>query len=64
MCIVAICVLLKFSSYLITIRTAVALHPWSNFTIVIIVIPCHDEDNLVSFLVTNVMHRIPPHDEC
>ena len=63
MCIIATCVLLKFSSYLITIRTAVALHPWSNVSIVIIVIPCHDEDNLVSFLVTNVMHWIPLHDE-
>ena len=47
MCMIATCVLLKFSSYLITIRTAVALHPWGNVTIVIIVIPCHDEDNLV-----------------
>ena len=63
MCIIATCVLLKFSSYLIAIRTAVSLHPWSNVPIVIIVIPCHDEDDLVSFLVTNVMHWIPLHDE-
>ena len=63
MCIIATCVLLEFSSYLITVHTAVALHPWSNVTIVIIVIPCHDEDDLVSFLVTNVMHWIPLHDE-
>ena len=60
---IATCVLLKLSSYLITVPTAVALHPWSNVTIVIIVIPCHDEDDLVSFLVTNVMHWIPLHDD-
>ena len=63
MCFIATCVLLKFSSILITIRTAVALHPCSNVTIVIIVIPCHDEDILVSFSFTNVMHWIPLHDE-
>ena len=63
MCIIATCVLLKFSSYLITVHTAVAFYPWSNVTIVIIVIPCHDGDNFVSFLITNVMHWIPLHDE-
>ena len=47
MCNIAACVLLEFSSYLITICNAVALHPWSIDTIVIIVLPSH-KDNIVS----------------
>ena len=47
MCIIAACVLL--SSYLITIRNAVALNPCRIDTTVIIVIPSHHKDNFLSF---------------
>ena len=40
--------MVKFASHLITLHTAVALHPCSVNTIVIIVVPCHDKDNFVS----------------
>ena len=47
MCFIATCVLLKFSSYLITILTAVTFYPWSIDTFQLVLIPCHDKDNVV-----------------
>ena len=40
--------IVNFLSHFITIHAAVALHPWSIDTIVIIVIPFHCKDDLLS----------------